>query len=243
MKKTTFCVLMSALVLAGNSLAAFIVETHSTGRGYSNFSGTGPSYTTTKGTAPGLLATSTAFGGNAVAPNMDTYVFSYTPGTNADNWDVPDYQYFGNGLYTTNLEGGQTGYYNVYITWISSANVDLDGCTLAVTHDGGVVSWDRNPANTAQYVNGNDGGTNWIAELWGPFLPGTVISGANNKWLKIANEVLLTAGQTYTMTQVAKDNAYVSMRSAGVMWEFVRVPEPATLVLLSLGGLLLRKRS
>lgn len=216
--------------------AAFMVEPHSTGRGYSNFSSIGtPSYTGTQSGAAGLLATSSAFGGNAVAPEMDTYIFSYTPGTDADNWDVPDYQYFGNGLYSTNLDGGPTGYYNVYITWPSSTNVDTNGCNLYITHDDGVQTWLN--------VNGNAGGTNWIAELWGPFLPGTEIFGANGKWLKIAHEVLLTAGNTYSVTQQANFNSYVSMRSSGVMWEFVAVPEPATLFLLGIGGLLMRKKS
>lgn len=215
--------------LAASIQAAFIVEPHSSGLGFSNFAGA-PSYSASAGTAPGLTATHSAFGGTS----PDVYVYSYTPGVDNDNWIVPvDNRYFGNGLYSTNLQGGQTGYYNVYITWLSSTNVDLAGCNIDITHDGGTTSWTN--------VNGNDGGTNAIAESWGPFPVGTVITGANNKWLKIADQVLLTAGDTYTVTQTANNESYVSMRSSGVMWEFVSTPEPATLTLLAVGGIFLRR--
>lgn len=227
------CVLIAAVFILPVR-AAFMVETHSSGRGYTNFVGTGPSYTTTQSTAPGLDATHSAFGGTAVAPQMDTYTFSYTPGVDADNWDVPQYKYFGNGLYTTNLPGGQTGYYNVYITWPASTNVSAL-CDIIITSAGGPI--------TLLNINMNTGGTSALAESLVPDpLPGTVFLGGNNAWLKIASDVLLTAGTTYTVTQITHENTYVSMRSSAVMWEFSAIPEPATIMLLGWGMMALRRR-
>lgn len=231
-RQIVFCVLLSAVVLAGNVLAAFMVEP--SGRASNHFSypsNVTPRFSTPAGSAPGITATTHAWG-NSQTGVPDVYTFSYTPGVDADNWDVPTYTYFGNGLSTTDLVGGQTGYYNVYITWPSTLNV-TSLVDITVTNDGADVVYSQ--------VNQNDGGTNWIAQQWVP--AGTTLYGANNKWLKLADQVLLTAGNTYTVTQVSQASTYVSMRASGVMWEFVRVPEPATLVLLSLGGLLLRKRS
>jgi hypothetical protein len=64
--------------------------------------------------------------------------------------------------------------------------------------------------------------------------------GGANQWLKIADSVPLTIGNTYTVEQYANVASYVSQRCAGVMWEMV--PEPATLALFGLGGLALIRR-
>lgn len=235
MKKAILMSIVLVLILSVSVQAAFIVEPYPGGLASDHFSHNGAIFPTgsTPSDAPGLTPSHPSiYGGSAVLPELDTYIYTYTPGTDIDNWDVPQFQYFGNGLYTTNKTGGQTGYYNVYITWPPSTGVS-SLCDITVTSDGKDVVWND--------VDMNTGGTIALADSW-DHDPAATLLGGNDAWLKIADNILLTEGGTYTVTQVANENTFVSMRSAGVMWEFVEVPEPAAMSILGLGGLLLRRR-
>jgi hypothetical protein len=214
MKRFQVVVLLVVIALITASVqAAFIVEPHTSGKAFANFAGT-PRYSVTFGTAIGLTATMSAYGSTA-AETDDTYVFTYTLGTDADNTVYAAGENLGNNL-ASGLVGGGSSKYNVYATWPASASPGLMA-NMTVTNDGAAVlsTW-----NQATGQSGSPGGT--------------------NAWLLIAGNVDLTAGNSYTVTQVANGSAWTSMRSAGIMWE--AVPEPATMALLGFGGLLLRSR-
>jgi hypothetical protein len=171
------------------------------------------------GTAVGLQPGNSAYGGNGTPG--DQYIFSYTPGTNADNVAFTAGDDLGNGNVATGVTGGGSGQYNVYVAWPNTNNISDDGATptnYVATSDGPSVSADF---NQDEHTNGALVGGPWV------FL-GTV---------------QLTAGNTYTVTQTAPNSSFVSMRAAGVMWEAVPVPEPTSLGLLALGlPLALRRR-
>ncbi len=209
-------ILVSAIVLMATAgvQAAFIVEAHSSGLANANFTGTGsPS---TKSTAIGCTATNSLF---LTSAGSRDYVYKYTPGVDLDNATLTAGTDLGNGDLASGLVGG-SGFYNVYITWPASTNVNTAGAKLTITNDGTDVVIDM--------VNMNTGGTG--------------NPGGNNAWLKIAEGVQLTAGTTYTVTQTALAASYVSMRSHGVMWEMVReIPEPASLLLLGAGAMAIRR--
>ncbi|XAM00597.1 PEP-CTERM sorting domain-containing protein [Phycisphaeraceae bacterium D3-23] len=223
----------SALIATG-AQAAFVVDASGGPATATNF-GFGGDTTTASASATsaavGLTGVS-LFGGDG-NNSPDTYVFSYTPGTDADNFSPAAGSLLGSvtgfGTETASgLAGGASGTYNVYISSPSSTNVNPAGSLVTVNGDGGTT--DVIPA-----LDFNDGGT-------GPDLDAgpAFVGGANNSWLLIGT-VDLTAGNTYTVTVEANVNSFVSQRTAGVMWERA-IPEPGSLALLGLGGLTLLRR-
>ena len=238
-------IIATLTLTAPSANAAFVVEADNDpagtlGKANGNFSslppGTGFSLSATPSTAAGLAGNQSAFGNPANTTGPDRYTFSYTPGTNADNTVYAAALVLGNSQATdvdglgvmapvyvnvpqlaTGLTGGASGFYNVYFTTPSSTGVSITGSQFVIAHDLGSTA--LNP------VILNDAGTGPDTTPPG----GAHVGGANNLWLKIASNVPLTAGTTYTVTQTANSTAFVSQRAHGVMWEYIGpVPEPAS---------------
>ena len=177
--------------------------------------------------AVGMPAHSSLFGGNGVTLG-DTYVASYTPGVDADNFSPAPGSLLGSttgfGTETASgIAGGTSGIYKVYVTVPASGNVNPAGSNFTVSGDGVPVQ--------VNSVNLNDGGTGADLDAGPAF-----VGGANNAWY-LLGEVKLTAGNTYTVSQDANANTFVSQRLAGVMWE-KQIPEPSSLIVLGIGSVL-----
>lgn len=227
MKTTRVLLTLAAIAAMGPAAnAAFIVEANNGLATATNFSfgaETSPaSLSTTPSFAVGLTSTGSIFSGAAV--NVpDTYIFSYTPGTDADNYAPAPGATLGSttGFGTevaTGAVGGASGTYRVFLTVPASANVNPAGSQVTVTGDGAPI--------VIPALNLNNGGTGPDLDPGAPF-----VGGANNAWYLLGS-VDLTAGNTYSVSLAANVNSFVSQRGAGVMWELVPgtpIPEPSTL--------------
>jgi hypothetical protein len=201
--------------MAVNVQGAFMVETWSGSAGYpvpglanANYSGDGrlsnddyPS----PSRAVGVTAASAVYGGTG----DHIYTFSYTPSP----FDCPDVDNalfvagtdLGNGNLASGLAGGGTGLYNVYATWRQSDNVSTAGANFTITSEDADV-----------YLP--------MVDQYGL---GAAAPPGSDDWLLIAEGVRLVTGRTYTITQAANEPTHwVSMRSHGVMWEFVEAEVP-----------------
>src|SRR5687767_8348102 len=134
-KVLSLAVATAAVLNASTARAAFIVEAAGGKASATNFTSLGHSTTPAPSTALGLTSTTSAFGNPTNSTGPDTYTFSYTPGTDADNTTFSLGDVLGNSsavdadgsgatapVYTTapqlatGLAGGGSGLYNVYIS-------------------------------------------------------------------------------------------------------------------------------
>jgi hypothetical protein len=227
--------LAAAVGLASPASAAFLVEVRTGGVGNSNFA-LGPNMaatvSTSTATSPAVGTTpaiGSIFGGGSpsgtTTPTPDEYLYSYTPGVDADNLSLATGTALNDdGDRAFGLTGGASGTYRVYTTWPNTTN----------------ISTGNNPTNYAL----SDGMSTLLStSVVQDFdSPGGLFG---NEWV-LLGEVELTEGTTYTLSQtntqsivddgfgtITYSNGFVSMRASGVMFE--RVPEPTTALLAALG--------
>lgn len=213
----------AAFALAAPARAAFVIEVDTDGLDDGvltfspNFSFGGDTTTASQSsasTAVGLTGGDSIFGGNGLEL-LDTYQYSYMPavvGMDADNRPLAA----GTSLNTIGdvASGLTAGASGLYAVYAAWPLTTnvLGGNTL--------------------FEMAHDGGMLSIS------LDQNALS---NQWIPLGT-VELTEGNTYTLSQMAGSNAFVSMRASGVLFD--RIPEPGAVGLVSaaLGLLALRRR-
>lgn len=214
------------LLAIHTTLAAYIIEVDTDGADdgiltYNpNFSFGGDTTSASQGGASTALYMNggdSILGGNGTAL-LDTYVFTYNPSVDADNLAIPAYTELGEAGYSstaTGLEGGLPGIYFVYATWPVTYNVSGGDTRFTTTTagDSSVVDFDQNGGYSAA-------------------------PGIGNHWYKVG-EIDWTSGAITVTMQPTVSNSYVSMRAAGMLFEYERIPEPSVLAMLGLGSILM----
>lgn len=157
-------------------------------------------------TAFGMTGGDSIFGGNGVN-ETDTYVYTYSPDSQADNLVIPAGMDLGEGNLATGLTGGGKGSYDLYATWPYTTGVSGGLTTYNVTTAGD---------NFAVQIDQNGG-----------------VAGRGHVWVYLGT--ILYDNGPITVTQVAGADTFVSMRAAGLLFEVV--PEPTSVALAALAAL------
>jgi hypothetical protein len=215
---------LGALLLSAPVSAAYLIEIDTDGLDdgpvayNSHFSFGGDTTTASSsvaGTAFGLTGGDSIFGGDGVSFG-DTYLYGYDPSVDADNLALAAGQALGGGNLATGIVGGGAGFYNVYATWPTTANVS-----------GGDTSYSAATAGDAfaTSIDQNSVGDEWV------FL-GTIAYTSGGI------TVTQTAGVNSFVSMRA--SGVLFERAAAPP----RVPEPSTLLLFGAGiaGIWLRRR-
>lgn len=222
---TVLLVCLSIAGLTTTSSAAYILEIDTDGLDdgvltfHPNFSFGGDTTTASQSAASpavGMSGGDSIFGGDGTQL-PDTYVYRYKPATDGDNRALAAGTPLNNdGNFASGTPAGGGGLYTIYATWPFTSNVS-GGPTQYALSDG------MNTVFSIQLDQNNAGD---------PLDP----PGAGGEWIPLGTAVL-DANKTYTLTQTATGgNTFVSMRSAGIMFEPGHVvPEPSALCLVLLG--------
>jgi len=162
-------------------------------------------------TAFGMTGGDSIFGGDGSAL-FDTYAFTYDPGVDGDNLLIPGGTDLGGGNLASGKTAGAPDTYAVFATWPFTSNVSggLTTFTATTAGDNFVLALDQNAGGV----------------------------GSGHDWIKLG-EITWSAGPI-TLTQEAGANSFVSMRSAGILFE--PIPEPTAFALGALGLLTLAAR-
>jgi len=213
-----------ALFTVHTASAAYIIEVDTDGADdgvltyNSNFSFGGDTTTASQSAASsayGMTGGDSIFGGNGVSL-PDTYVFTYDPLVDADNLAIPAGTQLGEAgysSYATGQAGGVPGIYSVYATWPITIGVTGGDTRFAgsTTGDSFVTDFDQN---------------------------GDGITGTGHYWYKVG-EITWNSGAITVTMQPTVDNSYVSMRAAGMLFEYEQIPEPSVLAMLGFGSFLM----
>lgn len=205
--------------------------------------GGGP--TPVSGPLVGTTGGDSIFGGDGVSM-PDTYLYTYTPGTDGDNTSIAGGTALNDdGDVASGLAAGGSGTYRIYATWPQSQNVSGgDG-------NGGLILYALSDGNTDIATSNEIQNEDVDLNIWPNSVAAGVPQGSlgvdgnlkGNEW-EFLFEVQLDAGTTYVLRQQpTAANSFVSMRSGGVLFDYV--PEPTAALLALFGAtycLLVRRR-